>query len=561
MNGRAAEEKRQECVPQIMKTTRYLASVLCLALFTSSGVFAAPETFRNPILPGYHPDPSIVRVGDDYYMVNSTFEWFPGMPIHHSKDLVNWNLIGHGLHRPEQLLLQEGLPDYMGIFAVTIRHHDGLFYLITTCVRCERGGNFYVTASNPAGPWSDPVWLDSPGIDPSLMWDDDGKAYYVGHGNLRETQEWPDQQGVWLQELDIEAGRLVGPRKQLSHGHANNAVWAEGPHLYKINGKYLLMLAEGGTGSNHAVTVHHSDDVFGPYVADMVNPVLTHRHLGADYPIHSIGHADLVQTRKGDWWAVMLGKRYVDGYTLLARETFLTPVRFEGQRPIFNPGVGKVLAEQQRPDLPWHPFEQAPARDDFTGDRLDLQWNMLRTPLTEWHRLDDGSLVLETRPQTLDQLGNPSLLARRIRHHAFSASLELDFGSDEPHEKAGMVLYRRSTCHYQFLRQGGSLVIIRTERGESQEVARVDYPRGRVRLRAEADGLDLRFSYAQAGQPWTPIGGVQSMTVLSFETADGFNGPYVGMYTTSDGRPSNNAARFDWFEYEGSEESRSAPSE
>ena len=205
-------------------------------LFTTTAF--SQTNFQNPILPGYHPDPSICRVGEDYYLVNSTFEWFPGMPIHHSKDLVNWELIGYGIHRPEQLALQKGLGDFMGVFAVTIRYHDGIFYLINTCVQCEKGGNFYITATNPAGPWSDPVWLDAPGIDPSLMWDDDGKCYYVGHGNLKGKQDWPQQQGAWLQELDTDQGKLVGPRKQLTYGHANNAVWTEGPHLYKINGKY-----------------------------------------------------------------------------------------------------------------------------------------------------------------------------------------------------------------------------------------------------------------------------------------------------------------------------------
>lgn len=169
-----------------------------------SALASAPTQFHNPIISGFHPDPSIVRVGEDYYLANSTFEWFPGMPIYHSRDLVNWQLIGHGLQSREQLTLQEGLRDYSGIFAPTLRYHDGLFYLITTCVRCEpNGGNFYITAKDPRGPWSKPVWLDSPGIDPSLMWDDDGKAYYVGHGNLSGKQAWHDQQGVWLQELEI----------------------------------------------------------------------------------------------------------------------------------------------------------------------------------------------------------------------------------------------------------------------------------------------------------------------------------------------------------------------
>lgn len=510
-----------------------------------------PETFKNPILSGYHPDPSICRVGEDYYLVNSTFEWFPGMPIYHSKDLVNWELIGHGLHRPDQLSLQEGLGDFMGIFAVTIRYHDGLFYLITTCVQCENGGNFYITAENPAGPWSDPVWLDSPGIDPSLMWDDDGKCYYVGHGNLKEKQDWKDQQGVWLQEMDIEQGKLIGPRKQLTFGHANNAAWTEGPHLYKINGKYLLMVAEGGTGTNHATTVHHADSVFGPYIADYINPVLTHRHLGKDYPVHSIGHTDIIQTQNGEWWAVMLGKRYVDGYTLLARETFLCPVSFDGQTPIFNPGKGMVELEMKRPDLPWSPFEPKPSRDDFDGSELDLEWNMLRTPHSNWYEMKKGILTLDLRPNVLDSLTNPSLIARRIQHHDFEATLKMNFSSKKANEKAGMIIYRRSTCHYQFLKEKNDLVILRTMGEEKTEVVRRTYKGKHVILKAEGNGRDLIFSYGKSENDMQTLGEIQDMKVVSHEVAQGFNGPYIGMYATSSGKKSKAVASFDWFEYKG----------
>lgn len=531
--------------------TSFLSITFLLLLFSLTNTSSAQETFKNPILPGYHPDPSICRVGDDYYLVNSTFEWFPGMPIHHSKDLVNWELIGYGIHRPEQLEFQEGLGDYMGVFAVSIRYHDGLFYLINTCVQCEKGGNFYVTAENPAGPWSDPVWLDAPGIDPSLMWDDDGTCYYVGHGNLKEDQDWPDQQGAWLQVLDTEQGKLVGQRKQLSYGHANNAVWTEGPHLYKINGKYLLMVAEGGTGYNHATTVHHSDSVWGPYVADMVNPVLTHRHLGRDYPFHSMGHTDIIETQNGEWWAVMLGKRYVDGYTLLARETFLCPVTFEGQTPIFNVGKGFVESEMKRPNLPWTPFEAKPARDEFEGDKLDLVWNMLRTPHSAWYEVNDGQVSLNLRPNVLDSLTNPSLLARRIQHHKFTATMQMDFSSKKPNEKAGMILYRRSECHYQFLKEKNELVVIKTLPGKKTEEARVPYSGKSVILRAEGNGLELTFSYGETEEDMKTIGGIQDMSVISFEVAEGFNGPYVGIYATSTRNTSKAKAYFNWFEYSG----------
>lgn len=532
--------------------TKTVHKTLFVAMFMLTVVTSfAQETFKNPILPGYHPDPSICRVGDDYYMVNSTFEWFPGMPIHHSKDLVNWELIGYGIHKPEQLELQEGLGDYMGVFAVTIRYFEGVFYLINTCVQCEKGGNFYITATDPAGPWSDPVWLDAPGIDPSLMWDDDGTCYYVGHGNLKGTQDWKDQQGAWLQELDVEKGKLIGPRKQLTYGHANNAVWTEGPHLYKINGKYLLMVAEGGTGYNHSTTVHHADSVWGPYISDQVNPVLTHRHLGRDYPFHSMGHTDIIETQNGEWWAVMLGKRYVDGYTLLARETFLCPVVFEGQTPIFNVGKGIVEPEMKRPNLPWSPFKEKPIRDEFVGHELDLVWNMLRTPHENWYSVNNGSLVLNLRPNVLDSLTNPSLLGRRIQHHNFEASFKMDFSSKKSSEKAGMILYRRSTCHYQFMKQANELVIVRTERGEKTELARTKYNGKSVVLKAEGKGRNLIFSFGTDEQSLEVLGETQDMKTISFEVADGINGPYVGMYATSSGKSSKAKASFDWFEYKG----------
>ncbi|MBW1297918.1 glycoside hydrolase family 43 protein [Aquimarina litoralis] len=510
-----------------------------------------PDTFNNPIISGYHPDPSICRVGDDYYLVNSTFEWFPGMPIHHSKDLVNWELIGYGLHRPEQLKLQEGLKDYMGIFAVTIRYHKGLFYLITTCVQCEKGGNFYITAKNPEGPWSDPVWLDSPGIDPSLMWDDNGKCYYVGHGNLNAKPEWKDQQGAWIQELDTKQGKLIGERKQLTFGHANNAVWTEGPHLYKINNKYMLMVAEGGTGYMHATTVHHSDAIFGPYVADQVNPVLTHRHLGKDYPIHSIGHTDIIETQNGEWWAVMLGKRYVDGYTLLARETFLCPVSFDDQTPIFNRGKGIVELEMKRPNLPWTPFKKKPTRDDFESNKLGLEWNMLRTPESKWYALQNGNLVLSLRPNSIDSLTNPSLIARRVQHHNFEASFSMDFSSKKKNEMAGMIIYRSSECHFQFLKEKDELVIIQTLRKEKTEIERIKYQDQKVILKAEGKGRKLTLSYGASEDQMKRLSKVLDLKVISHEIADGFNGPYIGMYTTSNGQKSKSVASFDWFEYKG----------
>jgi xylan 1,4-beta-xylosidase len=512
---------------------------------------AAPENYKNPILSGFYPDPSICRVGDDYYMVNSSFEWFPGMPIHHSKDMVNWELIGYGISRPHQVELPKGLKDSRGIYAVTIRHHDGLFYLITTCVNCNN--NFYVTATNPAGPWSDPVWLGSRGIDPSLFWDEDGKCYYTGHANITGVNDWPEKNGAWIQELDTKQGKLIGEPKQITHGHAKNARWTEGPHIYKKDGKYLLLVAEGGTGFQHSVTMHHSDSVWGPYIPYHSNPVMSHRQLGQDFPIHSVGHADLIQTQNNEWWSVMLGKRKNENFSLLARETFLTPVKFENEEgypiPVFNPGVGHLLMEQKRPNLPWTPFKKVAARDEFDTNDLALEWNFLRTPYTKWYTVEKGVLKINVRPEIMDSLVNPSLIVRRIQHHKFEASTHLLFDAKNANEQAGITVYRNSTNHIQLVKEKNDLVLIATKKGKRQEMARVPFKGKEVFLKIEGDNIHSTFSYGTAESNYKTIGGVQDLTIVSDEVAGGFSGPYVGMYATSNGEMTKNIASFNWFEY------------
>jgi len=244
-----------------MNTFAKIIMVLALPVLS---IAQTPETYKNPILSGFHPDPSICRVGEDYYLINSTFEWFPGIPVYHSKDLVNWELLGYGITRPNQVELPLGLKDSRGVYAATIRYHDGTFYIINTCVNCK--GNFYITATNPAGPWSDPIWTNTHGIDPSLFWDDDGRSYYIGHGFRGKVRGWEAQEGAWMQEIDLKTGKMIGEWKQLTFGHASNARWTEGPHIYKINGKYVLLVAEGGTGFHHSVTIFNSDKLWGPYI-------------------------------------------------------------------------------------------------------------------------------------------------------------------------------------------------------------------------------------------------------------------------------------------------------
>lgn len=515
-----------------LKQSSLLMAILFCSIFLGNSQ-EIPSTFNNPILSGYHPDPSITRVGDDYYMVNSTFIWYPGIPIYHSKDLVNWELIGHGIDRIDQLNF-DGLKDKFGVFAVTIRHYNDTFYLITTCVGCE--GNFYITAKDPAGPWSDPVWLkDAPGIDPSLMWDDDGKCYYTGHTWIEE-QHWPTQCGIWLQELDLEKQQLVGERKILTYGHANNASYTEGPHLYKIKGKYMLLLSEGGTGLYHALSVHHSDQLFGTYVADMINPVLSHRQFGSKSHIQAVGHGDFVQTQNGEWWAVTLGKRVIDGYTTLARETFLSKIEFEGSTPIFNNGKGKVLLKQERPDLPWAPFEETPAKDEFDSNELDKKWCFIRIPKKQFHQIDEGKLSINLRPEVADSLVNSSLIIQRIQGHKFTATTKSSFKTSKKNEQAGLIIYRTNENHYLLLKEKNELVLIKKFKNKKEIVARAPYKKKEVYFRADGNNLELRFSYGESLDDMNEIGSLQSLVVIADGNGNQFNGAGIGMYATSNGK-------------------------
>ncbi len=284
-----------------------------------------PGVFSNPIVPGFAPDPSIVRVEDDFYLINSSFEYFPGIPIYHSQDLVSWELIGYALNDPRQIDLAH-IKSSDGIHASTIRYHDGRFYIITTNNVDGNMVNFIVTAADPRGPWSAPQVLEgAPGIDPSLFFDDDGRAWYVGN-RIPPDPEFPGQAEIWLQQVDIDAMALIGERHYLWRGCCGG-VWAEGPHIYKKDGYYYLLISEGGTAHEHALAVAISKEITGPYRNNPRNPVLTHRQLSYNHPITGVGHADLVELEDGRWYAVALGWRLVDGmHGILGRETFLLPV-------------------------------------------------------------------------------------------------------------------------------------------------------------------------------------------------------------------------------------------
>jgi len=522
------------------------------------------RTFRNPIIPGFYPDPSICRVGEDYYLITSTFEYFPGLPIFHSRDLVNWRQIGHVLDRPSQLPL-DGLAASRGLYAPTIRYHQGTFYVINTLVMNEdtsslrQHRNFIVTANDAAGPWSEPYWLDdAPGIDPSLLFDEDGRVWYTGNRIPPAGESYQGHREIWLQELDLATMQLTGEKNALWDGAMKGNLHTEAPHLYKINGTYYLMVAEGGTGHTHSVTIARSRQVTGPYELNHQNPILTHRHLGMDYPIVGTGHADLVETQNGEWWMVLLAMRPYDGYFYnLGRETFMVPVRWENGWPIVSPGIGRVEFEHDAPDLPEHRWPTLPTCDHFDAPTLDYRWNFLRTPRADFWSLAErpGHLRLKLRPEMLSEQANPSFVGRRQQHINFTARAVMEFTPQAANECAGVVLLQNNEFHFQLIvtlnEKVSTLRLIKRERGAETILAEQPVTGAKFYFKVEAVGQAYSFYVATAAEQWQPVAEAVDGRILSTPVAGGFVGATIGLYAGSNGQPGENVADFDWFEYVG----------
>ena len=511
------------------------------------------QTFRNPILTGCYPDPSICRVGEDYYLVTSTFEYFPGLPIFHSRDLVHWRQIGYVLDRASQLDLDEIRPS-AGLYAPTIRHHNGIFYVINTLVDGKtKQGNFVVTATQPQGPWSEPYWLDADGIDPSLFFDEDGTCWYVGT-HLHEEGHYKGHTEIFLQQLDLETMRLVGETTVLWDGALKGVVWAESPHIYKVNGYYYLMIAEAGTAHHHAVTIARSKNINGPYEANRSNPILTHRHLGLDYPIVGTGHADLVETQHGEWWLVLLAMRPYGGYHYnLGRETFLVPARWEDDWLLASPGIGRVEFEYPAPNLPEHLWDAETPRDDFDDPTLAMQWQLLRTPRDESFNLTarPGYLRLHLRPQHLAEQSNPSFVGRRQQHIHFTAEAAMEFTPLSANECAGMVLIQNNNFHYRFIVTQEDVPVIRLikrSNGNEEVLASQPITAGNCVLKVTAHEQNYNFYFSTDGT-WHSLAENVDGRILSTSVAGGFVGAFIGLYASSNGHPSTNHADFDWFEY------------
>lgn len=515
-------------------------------------VTAGPNEYLNPILAGFYPDPSIVRVGDDYYLVTSSFAYFPGVPIFRSRDLVSWTQIGSVLDRPSQLNL-DGAGISRGIFAPAIRHHAGRFYMITTLI--DRGGNFFVTATDPAGPWSDPVWLPSvDGIDPSFFFDDDGKAYVINNGPPIGTPLYEGHRAIWIQEFDPQGQKMVGPRSLIVNGGvdlARKPIWIEAPHIIKKDGRYYLICAEGGTADQHSEVVFRSDSPTGSYVPYAGNPILTQRHLdrARPFPITTAGHADFVETPNGEWWAVFLGVRPYSGALYNnGRETYLMPVRWVDGWPVITTGTELVPYVHRRPALAAQPAAPVPqagnftVRDEFDGPELAKYWQLIRTPRERWYDFTSspGSLTLRARPAGFTG-AQPSFVGRRQQHLIASASTAMTYLPANDGDKAGLVAFQNED-HYYLLavaRDGGGTVVqLEKHAGpgtgaNGQVVAStpIDVSSAApVYLRVDARGGRYDFSYGTRPGQWTLLQGDADGTILSTNLAGGFVGTMFGLY-------------------------------
>jgi xylan 1,4-beta-xylosidase len=510
--------------------------------------------FSNPIITGFYPDPSICRAGDDYYLVTSTFEYFPGVPVFHSRDLVHWRQIGHCLTRRSQLALG-GIRSSGGIYAPTLRFHDGTFIMVTTLVDGGDGaaarprGNFSVTARDPAGPWSEPVWLDADGIDPSLFFDDDGTCYYTRHEGMGDG-------AIVQSRLNLETGSLEGGFRELWRG--TGGVWPEGPHMYKVGGKYYLMIAEGGTSYGHRETIARSDSPWGPFVANPANPILTHRGRPG-HPLQALGHADMVETPDGTW-LVCLGIRPQGGaaarFHFIGRETCLAPVRWSREGwPVVN-GNGTIELSMPSPRLPQCPWPQEPARDDFNDAVLGLQWIFIRNPKERDYSLCErpGHLRLWGSPVSLNHQDSPAFVARRQTHLACSVSARVSFDPRSASEEAGIVLRANEKFHYEIgitAGAGGRRVFFRTTvNGVTVEKAGRELGRSDVVLSVDCSPRSYSFFYRPVDGEKTGLGTAETLD-LSSEAAGGFTGVTMGMYATGNGRECSSPADFDWFECSG----------
>lgn len=554
-----------------------IRSSVCSCLLIAAGTSAQDAVFTNPILPGGYPDPSICRAGDDFYIVNSSFEYFPGLPIHHSKDLVNWELVGYGLHREEQVIDAVNLVDVQsngGIHAPTLRCRGGKFYIITTNVYQPADEsaqtqfvNFIITADSIDGPWSQPHVLEgAPGIDPDIFFDSDGRVWYVGT-HSPEKPNFPGEGEIWLQEIDLDNWALTGERHFLWRG-ACGGVWAEGPHMYKRDGRYYLLVAEGGTSFNHAMVIAVSDEITGPYSSNPRNPILSTRQLSYDNWVNSTGHADIVELDDGRWYMVALGIRGDNKrHSNMGRETYLLPLIWEREPfewkevrhewPVAAPETGRV--ERYTP----LPFANAPQNrndsfvDNFDSQTLGLEWNFRRVPAAGTYSLAarDGHLRLFARPGVIQERGRASLMGFRQKESRFEYAARMHFSATDENVGAGISLFQKDDNYLNLTvarERGKPLIAVTLATPESAplliESARIENFDGDIVLKVVSDNDSYQFAYSlDNGQHFSVLAKTAADLILS----KGYTGAYLGLYASSNGQVSSQYADFDWVRYRG----------
>lgn len=510
--------------------------------------------YLNPILSGFYPDPSVCRKGDDFYLVCSSFGYFPGIPIFHSRDLVNWKPLGYVLDRPSQLDL-EGIRLSGGIYAPAIEYdaRTDRFYLVSTSI--DGIENFIVWADDPAGPWSDPVPIlqGKGGIDPSLFFDDDGTVYLFQNNDAPNGNAcWEGHRAIWAYEFDLERMQIVGDAHLIVDGGANPAshpVWIEGPHLYKIDGRYILIAAEGGTEARHSEVVFCGETPLGPFVPYAGNPILTQRDLDPARPdrITCTGHVDLIEDAAGQWWAFFLGCRpYGDDYLFnTGRETFLLPVEWRNGFPvILRPG--EAVPTVVKKELIGPPAERLTGNftwcDTFDDGPLDYFWNFIRTPHAVCWEKCSGTLRLELWPATLREKTNPSFIGMRQKNTSFTVSVRVKFIPANTGEVAALVCFQNEE-HYLLAgitqHDGEPALVFERREGNSSSVRYASLPERMreqaVTLCCRGDGGTLSFYATDVLGHATPItlAEHEDACLLSTQLAGGFSGNYIGLYASS----------------------------
>ena len=549
----------------ILKLIQFVFIVFFLSSF-------GQEKFSNPIIRGGYPDPSICKVGDTFYLVNSSFEYFPGLPIHKSKDLINWELIGYGLDRESQVSSKVNLIDVQsngGIHAPTIRYHDGVFYIITTNVYFDVDKqkadmiNFIITADDPSGPWSDPIHiLGAPGIDPDLFFDDDGRVWYVGN-QMPKNPNFNGEGEIWLQELDLNEFKLIGEKHLLWRG-ACGGDWAEGPHMYKKDGRYYLLIAEGGTSFNHAVMVALSDNIEGPYISNPRNPIITSRHLSYDNWVNSTGHGDVIELDDGRSYMVLLGIRNeIARGSNMGRETFLAPVNWEREPfewketkhlwPVVAAETGRIERINEVVFSGSIQNEDTSFEDKFESNNLDLKWNFRRYPIENIYHLDksESRLNLICHQNQIKERGRAALLGFKQTEASFEYSTKMFFEPSNNGSEAGITIFQKDDNYINFtLIRNDDKIVLQSYAVKDTEIEEflsesIKQYNGQIEFKIVANEDSYKLYYKTSRKDF------ELFTILNGDLviSKGYTGAHLGLYASGNGKNTKDFASFDYVNY------------